>query len=99
MATNNPKSRLTEGTLNSPPYASPNGVTERRPGNAGATTPGTTPAEGEMGRRADETPGEKDRPVLPPGDGSALRARRGRMATRERPGPARPGHRGALPHG
>jgi CBS domain-containing protein len=59
MATNDPKSRLTEGTLNSPPYASPNGVTEQQLGNTGATTPGTTPAESEKETRADETPGEK----------------------------------------
>ena len=58
MATNDPKSRLTEGTLNSPSYTSPNGVTEQR-GNAGGTNPGTTPSQGEMERRADETAGEK----------------------------------------
>ena len=54
MATNDPKSRLTEGTLNSPSYTSPNGVAEQG-GNAG----GTTPPQAEVGGRADETPGEK----------------------------------------
>ncbi|HZJ53588.1 MAG TPA: hypothetical protein VFD38_05570, partial [Myxococcaceae bacterium] len=57
MATNDPKSRLTEGNLNSPSYPSPNGITDQR-GNAGGTTSGVT-AGPDVGRRDDETPGEK----------------------------------------
>ena len=57
MATNDPKSRLTEGSLNTPSYTAPNGITEQR-GDAGATTSGSA-AGTEVGRRDDETAGEK----------------------------------------
>jgi CBS domain-containing protein len=50
MATNDPSTRLTS--------SSPNGVTEQR-GNGGGTTAGTGAPQSDMGRRADETPGER----------------------------------------
>jgi CBS domain-containing protein len=59
MATNDPKSRLNEGALNSPSYPSPNGVTEQPASlktTAGASTSATQP---DVERRAEETPGEK----------------------------------------
>ena len=56
MATNDPKSRLTESSLNNPSYNSPNGITESR-GNAGGTAPGVSGSD--VGRREDETAGEK----------------------------------------
>jgi CBS domain-containing protein len=52
---NDPKSRLTEGNLNSP-YTAPNGITEQR-GNAGGTASGISGTD--VGRRDDETAGEK----------------------------------------
>ncbi|HET9034572.1 MAG TPA: CBS domain-containing protein [Myxococcaceae bacterium] len=54
---NDPKSRLTEGNLNSPPYTAPNGITEQR-GTASGTASGIGGSE-EVGRRDDETAGEK----------------------------------------
>src|SRR5215469_10723919 len=57
MATNDPKSRLTESTLDSPSYTSPNGVTDQQ-GNGGTSTGATTP-ERDVGQRADQSPGEK----------------------------------------
>ncbi|HEY1334161.1 MAG TPA: hypothetical protein VGF31_07890, partial [Myxococcaceae bacterium] len=57
MATNDPKSRLNEGALNSPSFPSPNGVTEQR-ADLG-TTGGTTATQPQVGRPAEETPGEK----------------------------------------
>jgi CBS domain-containing protein len=53
---NDPKSRITEGNLNSPPYTAPNGITEQRESVAG-TAPGISGSD--VGRRDDETPGEK----------------------------------------
>src|SRR5215470_17870472 len=55
MASNDPKSRL-EGSVNSPSYTAPNGVTEQR-GNLGPTSAETPRSD--IGRRADESPGEK----------------------------------------
>ena len=57
MATKDPESRL-EGSLNSPAYTSPNGVTEQR-GSMGATTADPTASRADVGRREDVTPGEK----------------------------------------
>src|SRR5262245_29799122 len=53
---NDPKSRLTEGNLNSPAYTAPNGITEQR-GNAGGMASGISGSD--VGRRDDETAGEK----------------------------------------
>lgn len=53
---NDPKSRLTEGNLNSPSYIAPNGITDQRE-NAGGTASGIGGSD--MGRRDDETAGEK----------------------------------------
>ncbi len=53
---NDPKSRVTEGNLNSPSYTAPNGITEQR-GNAGGTASGVSGSE--VGQRDDETAGEK----------------------------------------
>src|SRR5262249_50368291 len=57
MATNDPKTRL-EGSLNSPSYTAPNGVTEQR-GDLGATSGETGTPRSDVGRRPDESPGEK----------------------------------------
>jgi CBS domain-containing protein len=57
MATNDPKSRLSEGNVNSPPYTAPNGATEQR-GNLGETSSPGREAGSDV-RRPDESPGEK----------------------------------------
>jgi CBS domain-containing protein len=65
MATNDPKSRLTENNLNSP-YTSPNGVTESQGATPGEMISGSTgssaPVGGEVSPgelRPEESPGEK----------------------------------------
>ena len=58
MATNDPKSRLNEGALNSPSYPSPNGVTDTRT-NPSETSVGTASSQAGAERRPEETPGEK----------------------------------------
>ncbi len=58
MATNDPKSRLNEGTLNTPSYPSPNGVTDQ-PTNLGGTGAGTSATQSGGEARPEETPGEK----------------------------------------
>src|SRR5215470_17442926 len=57
MATNDPKSRLTESPLNSPSFTSPNGLTDAR--GAGGTMSGAAAPQPDVGQRADQTPGEK----------------------------------------
>src|SRR5215813_9194222 len=57
MATNDPKSRLTESPLNSPAYTSPDGVTDPR--RDGGTMSGASAPRPEVGQRAEQTPGEK----------------------------------------
>lgn len=56
MASNDPKSRL-EGTINSPSYTSPNGVTEQR--GMETARPEMPQSRPDMGRRSEESAGEK----------------------------------------
>jgi len=58
MATDDPKSRLNEGALNSPSYPSPNGVTDPRTIPSG-TSAGASSSQPGGERRVEETPGEK----------------------------------------
>ncbi|MGZ6080400.1 MAG: hypothetical protein ACXWK4_06275, partial [Myxococcaceae bacterium] len=56
MATNDPKSRLTEGNLNAP-YNSPNGVNEQQEGTGRTGVPVSTPGGiGASGSAASEAP-------------------------------------------
>ena len=57
MATNDPKSRLSEGNVNSPSYSAPNGVTEQR-GNLGGTASPGTDVRSDL-QRPEESPGER----------------------------------------
>ncbi|HEY1905558.1 MAG TPA: CBS domain-containing protein [Myxococcaceae bacterium] len=57
MATHDPKSRLDEGSTNTPPYSAPNGVTEQR-GNLGGTASPGSDVRSDV-RRPEESPGEK----------------------------------------
>ncbi|HEY1417050.1 MAG TPA: hypothetical protein VGF41_04070, partial [Myxococcaceae bacterium] len=57
MATNDPKSRLNEGSANSPSYSAPNGVTEQR-GNLGGTASPGSDVRSDL-PHPEESPGEK----------------------------------------